>query len=198
MAKVKGKKGSAGGVNSHIRARLNYLHAAATYLQTGEIPSKRPTDLGPRESAEAEDKESKSVSARIVPQVVSNDVAMSEEPLCTKSTPVRAPTSHNSRLSRVLISHMRGVSLKSQLRLPVDVKRSFCKRCESHLVPGVNSTQEVRNDSRGRSKPWADVLVVRCTTCGTEKRFPQTEKRSQKLPERRKMQEQTAKTATVP
>ncbi|KAI9044959.1 ribonuclease P Rpr2/Rpp21/SNM1 subunit [Aspergillus affinis] len=198
MAKVKGKKGSAGGVNSHIRARLNYLHTAATYLQTGAIPSKRSTGLVPRESAEAEDKESEPVSSRIVPQVVNNDEAMSEEPLCTQSTTALIPTHHNTHLSRVLISHMRGVSLKSQLRLPVDVKRSFCKRCESLLVPGVNSIQEIRNDSRGRSKPWADVLVVRCTTCGTEKRFPQTEKRSQKLPERRKMQEPSAEAATIP
>ncbi|PLB49235.1 Rpr2-domain-containing protein [Aspergillus steynii IBT 23096] len=192
MAKVKGKKGVAGGVNSHIRARLNYLHAAATYLQTGEIPSRRSTGPDPVEGAQAEDKESEPVSARIVPQVVNDDEAIKEE-----STTAPTPTSLNPNLSRVLISHMRGVSLKSQLRLPVEVKRSFCKRCETLLVPGVNYVQEIRNDSRGRSKPWADVLVVRCTTCGTEKRFPQAEKRSKKLAERRKMQEPTEKPATA-
>ena len=192
MAKVKGKKGVAGGVNSHIRARLNYLHAAATYLQTGEIPSRRSTGPDPFGGAQAEDKESEPAPARIVPQVVNRDETIKEE-----STTAETPTSLNPNLSRVLISHMRGVSLKSQLRLPVEVKRSFCKRCETLFVPGVNCVQEIRNDSRGRSKPWADVLVVRCTTCGTEKRFPQTEKRSKKLAERRKVQEPTEKPATA-
>lgn len=184
MAKAKGKKGVPGGVNSHIRARLNYLHAAATYLQTGEIPSRRSTGPDPLEGAASEDKESVPVSAPIVP-VVNKDES-SEASLCAQTAP--ATTIQNSNLSRVLVSHMRGVSLKSQLRLPVEVKRSFCKRCETLLVPGSNSVQEMRNDSRGRSKPWADVLVVRCTTCGTEKRFPQTDKRSKRFPERRKLQ----------
>jgi ribonuclease P protein subunit RPR2 len=79
---------------------------------------------------------------------------------------------------------MRGVSLKTQLRLPVEVKRSVCKRCDTLLIPEVNSTEEIRNASRGRRKPWADVRVVRCSTCGTEKRFPQTDRRSKKLSER--------------
>ncbi|PYH79876.1 Rpr2-domain-containing protein, partial [Aspergillus uvarum CBS 121591] len=134
--KSKGKKDSAGGVNSHIRARIDYLYKAATFLQAQS-------------------------SAHHLPQ-----------------------------LSRNYLSQMRGVSLKTQLRLPVDMKRSFCKRCDTLLLPGVTCTREMRNPSRGRRKPWAELLVIRCSTCGTEKRFPQTEKRSKKLTDRRQEQGQ--------
>lgn len=80
---------------------------------------------------------------------------------------------------------MRGVSLKTQTRLPVLVKRSFCKKCDTLMTPTVSCKKEMQNASRGCKKPWADILVVRCLVCGAEKRFPQTERRSRKLSERR-------------
>ena len=89
-----------------------------------------------------------------------------------------------TNLTRVYLSQMRGVSLKTQTRLAVPVKRSFCKRCDTLLDQGASCVHEVRNASRGRSKPWADVLVIRCLVCGTEKRFPQTDRRSRKLSDR--------------
>lgn len=76
--------------------------------------------------------------------------------------------------------------MKTQIRLPVTLKRSFCKRCDTILIPGVTCSHETKNASRGGKKPWANVLVVQCLSCGTEKRFPQTEKRGKKLVERRK------------
>jgi hypothetical protein len=53
----------------------------------------------------------------------------------------------------------------------------------------VTCSHEIRNESRGGKKPWADVLVVRCFACGTEKRFPQTDKRATKLALRRQEEE---------
>ncbi|EAW15557.1 ribonuclease P Rpr2/Rpp21/SNM1 subunit [Aspergillus fischeri NRRL 181] len=142
MAKAKDKKSSSG-VNSHLRARLAYLHNAASLLQSVAVSSKKPDD----QRADNGNPEI-SGSTRIEPHV---------------------------------------------LRLPVEVKRSFCKRCDTLLIPSVNCTHEIRNESRGRRKPWADVLVIRCTTCETEKRFPQTEKRSKKLAEHRKEKAQAEK-----
>ncbi|KAJ5825301.1 hypothetical protein N7474_002439 [Penicillium riverlandense] len=104
----------------------------------------------------------------------------------TDSTPAPRDSHPMTNLSRVYLSQMRGVSLKTQTRLPIEVKRSFCKRCDTLLVPGVNCSHEVQNASRGGNKPWADVRVVRCLVCKTEKRFPQTDKRGKKLVERRK------------
>ncbi|KAL4917741.1 RNAse P Rpr2/Rpp21/SNM1 subunit domain-containing protein [Aspergillus aurantiobrunneus] len=106
------------------------------------------------------------------------------------SVPAKAPgtyerVEHVPRLARAYVSQMRGVSLKSQLRLAIEQKRSFCKRCDTLLIPGTNCMQETRNPSRGARKPWAEVRIVHCNICGTEKRFPQADKRSCKLPDRR-------------
>ncbi|PYI03500.1 Rpr2-domain-containing protein [Aspergillus sclerotiicarbonarius CBS 121057] len=179
-AKVKGKKDSAGGAHSHIRARINYLYNAATFLQSVATPHTQ------QQIDKTDEKENDTVtqaSARIVPQMANPEIVSEKGSAGLAS---QASTEHLPQLSRVYMSQMRGVSLKTQLRLPVDVKRAFCKRCDTRLIPGVTCMQETRNASRGRKKPWADVLVVRCSTCGTEKRFPQAEKRSKKLSERRK------------
>ncbi|KAI3084236.1 hypothetical protein CBS147353_1787 [Aspergillus niger] len=184
-AKAKGKKDSAGGAHSHIRARIDYLYNTATFLQSIGKPSpQQPSASQQNDQINiAEDATKLQGTERIVPQIVKSDLALEEEPTKPKNTSV---TERLPQLSRVYMSQMRGVSLKSQLRLPIDVKRSFCKRCDTFLIPGVTCTQDIRNASRGRKKPWADVLVVCCSTCGTEKRFPQTDKRSKKLFERRK------------
>ncbi|KAL4923563.1 ribonuclease P Rpr2/Rpp21/SNM1 subunit [Aspergillus undulatus] len=169
-AKAKGKKGSGGGMNSHVRARINYLFKAAAHLQSAATS---------RKSLEAAAKN------REDEDEVMADLA---HPLPTTSATKSAAQTHaeyHPQLARTCISQMRGVSQKSQLRLPVEQKRSFCKRCDTLLVLGTNCTQETRNPSRGARKPWAEIRIVRCNICGTEKRFPQTYKRSRKLAERK-------------
>ena len=74
--------------------------------------------------------------------------------------------------SRRMLSHLRGVSRKAQIRLSKSMKHAICKRCESLLVAGSSSTQYVENSSRGGKKPWADVIVIECNHCGTKTRFP--------------------------
>lgn len=74
--------------------------------------------------------------------------------------------------SRHLLSQLRAVSLKSQIRLTTELKHSFCKRCDSLLVPARTSEIGVTNESRLGEKPWADVLVVTCTFCGRLRRYP--------------------------
>ncbi|KAL4870401.1 hypothetical protein BDV12DRAFT_57773 [Aspergillus spectabilis] len=166
MAKAKGKKGSGGGVNAHIRARINYLHNAATYLQSVKTT---PNTIASEGLANPQDEVNPHSTRNVSP---SKNVALS----------------HSSQVSRMFVSQMRGVSLKSQLRLPIEQKRSFCKRCDTLLILGTNCTQEIRNPSQGSRKPWAEIRVVRCNVCATEKRFPQTDKRCRKLADRRKEQ----------
>ncbi|KAL4793968.1 RNAse P Rpr2/Rpp21/SNM1 subunit domain-containing protein [Aspergillus venezuelensis] len=163
-AKTKGKKGSGGGVNSHVRARINYLHKAAEYLQvatTGAVTKTRA------------DEDEVIIDSKELPAPANNNSS-------------RKYHRCSSQISRMCISQMRGVSQKSQLRLPIEQKRSFCKRCETLLVLGKNCKQEIKNPSRGARKPWAEIRVIRCNVCGTEKRFPQTDKQSRKLPKRKK------------
>lgn len=71
-----------------------------------------------------------------------------------------------------LLSQLRGVSRKTQIRLTPKVKHTICKRCDSLLIPGKSSHAEVVNLSKGGDKPWADVFEIRCHRCGTVKRFP--------------------------
>lgn len=84
--------------------------------------------------------------------------------------------------SRHLISQLRSVSLKGQIRLSQAMKHSICKRCDSLLVPGSTSSTRVENKSRGGKKPWADVLIVTCHSCSAVKRFPVGGKRQRRRP----------------
>ena len=71
-----------------------------------------------------------------------------------------------------LLTHLRGVSRKSQIRLDPLVKRSICKRCDTLLIPGSTSSELIVNRSKDGQKPWADLFEIRCNKCGTIKRFP--------------------------
>lgn len=73
--------------------------------------------------------------------------------------------------SRHLLSQLRAVSLKSQIRLAPHVKQTMCKRCNSLLVAGTTSTDTIVNESRGRNRSQGDVLVVRCVFCENQRRI---------------------------
>lgn len=178
MAKVRIQK-EAKNAKSHLKARMDYLQQAASYLQDIHLEGKTAAGTN---TTNSQTTLANNTEQQIIPNThLSKDVDMVQ--VSTRQKATKKPLTN---LSRVFISHMRGVSLKTQTRLSIPVKRSLCKRCDTTLIAGVNCTQEIRNESRGRKKPWADVLVIRCLVCNTEKRFPQTKKRSKKLSERRK------------
>jgi ribonuclease P protein subunit RPR2 len=101
--------------------------------------------------------------------------------------------------SRELLSHIHGIAKKSQIRLGGDFKHTICKRCESLLVAGVTSIDEIKNDSRDGMKPWADVFEVKCKTCGTTKRFPvgQTKGKKDRSVKQRSQEGRKVKTQPV-
>lgn len=180
MAKGKGKN-----VQGHLRARLDYLHKAASYLQSTTISAKQQAQHS-QNNTRASD-EVQSSSARNVPQILNPYPAAAATATATATVQKESSgLDHLPNISRAYISQLRGISLKTQLRLPQEVKRSICKRCDTLLVRGASCVQEISNASHGGQKLWADVRVVRCVTCGTEKRYPQAERRSKKLAERRK------------
>ena len=169
MAKARPKEGK--NSKSHLKARQEYLHQAANYLQEIRIQNTRAK--------------------------VDVDNAAQPEPTalnCSKPTPVVTESQSGKKpltnVSRLYISQMRGVSQKTQTRLPIPVKRSYCKRCDTLLTSGVSCSHEIINQSRDRKKAWADVLVIHCFVCGTEKRLPQTQKRGAKLSDRQRQSEQ--------
>ncbi|KAF2257075.1 Rpr2-domain-containing protein [Trematosphaeria pertusa] len=89
-----------------------------------------------------------------------------------------------SGLALQLGSHLHTVSRKGQVRLSVHLKRSMCKSCNAVLIPGRTSSHRIENGSKGQKKPWADVLVIECTLCGGNKRFPVGAQRQPKKSER--------------
>jgi ribonuclease P protein subunit RPR2 len=74
--------------------------------------------------------------------------------------------------ANLLVSDLKSVSLKAQIRMSPAMKQSICKSCNTILIDGSTCSSELENTSRGGKKPWADVLVRRCNICGTSKRYP--------------------------
>lgn len=89
-----------------------------------------------------------------------------------KLEPLRAELKPEFKQSLFLLSQLRSVSRKSQLRLSQGLNRSLCRRCNTRLIPGRTSCEEIENLSVDGQKPWADVLCVSCLICGMKKRFP--------------------------
>ncbi|KAH6855156.1 RNAse P Rpr2/Rpp21/SNM1 subunit domain-containing protein [Chaetomium sp. MPI-CAGE-AT-0009] len=87
-------------------------------------------------------------------------------------------------MSRRLATDLRAVSLKTRIRLKPAVKQSICKFCDSALIDGQSCTSEIENKSKGAKKPWADVLVRKCYTCGKERRYPLSATRPKRKTER--------------
>lgn len=88
-------------------------------------------------------------------------------------------------MSRQLLTQMRSVARKTNMRLRPAVKRSVCKYCDTLLVEGDTCVSTVENKSRGGTKPWADMLVMRCQTCGRARRYPVAAPRQPRRPFRK-------------
>lgn len=136
-------KESKGVQNRHIYNRASYLFQAATYL------ANQQHNL---ESASS--------------KIDSNNEQYSA------STPNQDAGKVTRNISRHLISDFRSVTLKAQLRQSPAMKRAICKFCDSVQIEGQTCHSTIENPSKGGRKPWADVLAVRCVTCGHVKRYP--------------------------
>ena len=177
MAKIKTAKGSKGVPNKHLHSRISYLYQAATYLSL-----QQNTKIYQKESKSAEEHEdikvleSASTFSKLITasdsKVAHAGIYGSVLESSTSSVVLNPTKPASSGLALQLSSHLRSVSLKSQVRLSRDLKRSICKCCSTILIPGRTSTTTIENQSRGGKKPWADILVIECSTCGSKKRFP--------------------------
>jgi ribonuclease P protein subunit RPR2 len=66
-------------------------------------------------------------------------------------------------LARRYVKLARLIGLRYNVRLSKELKRSFCKKCNSLLVPGI--TAKVRL-CRGK------IILITCLFCGKVKRYP--------------------------
>ncbi len=186
MVEVKAKpsKSNITAPQKHIHSRISYLYQAATYLTQTLLNQHRVRTTikqGPAVTNTGYPKEG--VAEYSSPNQNANAV-IADEKLVLAQEIASIPHPNTVGLPRRLLSHARSVSMKSQMRLTPTMKHSICKRCDILLVPSSTSTTRLENRSRGGKKPWADVLVVTCTVCGTAKRFPVGAKRQPKCSER--------------
>lgn len=158
MAKGQATKGVGKVPNKNLYSRVSYLYQAATYLAMRE-----QGDL----------KKLSTYSPLLETSLVS-PFASSESKHEASLQP----------LSRRLLSDLHSVSLKGLMRMSPAIKNSVCKGCQTLLINGSTSTTEIENKSKGGKKPWADILVRKCRTCGLEKRFPITADRQPRRPNR--------------
>ena len=145
MARLKSEKIGKGVPQKHLHARVSYLHQVAQYLSSSSVET-----AGPRLG-----------SSRMT----------TTEPNASSTAATSCSQLKRSQ-SRYVLSQLRGVSLKGQIRLSPALKHSICKRCDMLLISGSTCSQAIINESSGGKKPWADVLVMNCLWCGTEKKFP--------------------------
>lgn len=147
MAKAKAENGVKRVQNRHCLSRMAFLHQAAQHLAFKQSKSKSE-----------EDKQVQFEGTR-----PSNDGT-------DQSTTLHAADGFG--LSRRLASHILTVSRKVSIRASREMKHSICKRCSSILIPGQTAHHIVENKSRRHLKSCADVMVVTCSACGFEKRYP--------------------------
>ncbi len=75
----------------------------------------------------------------------------------------KAKSVKSEKLAKRYVSLARKVAMRARYRLPKDLKRSFCKECNSLFKLGTNCI--VRADSKNRAMKYT------CLECKTVKRF---------------------------
>jgi ribonuclease P protein subunit RPR2 len=66
--------------------------------------------------------------------------------------------------SKRYVELARKIGLRYNVRIPKELKRKFCKNCNSLLIPGI--TSKVRLDSKRKS------LSIKCLKCEKIYRYP--------------------------
>ena len=70
--------------------------------------------------------------------------------------------SKNKSLANRYITLARKVAMKVKIRIPLELKRKFCKHCYKFLMPGVNSRVRTRDGK----------VIISCFECKKFTRIP--------------------------
>lgn len=68
------------------------------------------------------------------------------------------------KLSHRYVFLARKLGMRHNVQLPQEFKRWICKKCLTPLVPGVNCVARV-------SKTGGGARIIKCGSCGTQKRL---------------------------
>jgi ribonuclease P protein subunit RPR2 len=88
------------------------------------------------------------------------------------SVPIKNEQKALANMSRQAVSTLRAVTQKAQIRQSPALKQTICKFCDTLQIEGTTCTSTIENASKGGRKSWADVLNIKCKTCGNVKRYP--------------------------
>lgn len=161
----------------HLHSRISYLYQAAIYLENAttkvEDRSSRTSTATKHNLVRSDDAGKSNAPANLECHVLPTEADQSKPEASdhhVRSQKHSQAMQASSAETHHLLTSMRSISQKSQIRLSQSIKRSVCRRCNGLLL--LNSTAEMENLSRGGRKAWADVLVVRCCRCGFLKRYP--------------------------
>jgi ribonuclease P protein subunit RPR2 len=180
---MKAEKKPKGPSHKQLYSRISYLHQAATHLMNARRDQAiAPVTInGPPDPGHVKTRDQSLLPNAQAPGICEETLeilpTLAQILATTDLRDALGPTCH-------LISHLRSVSLKGQIRLSPAMKHSICKRCDSLLVPGSTSSVRLENKSRGGKKPWANVLIVTCCLCSAVKRFPVGAKKQCRRPQR--------------
>ena len=70
--------------------------------------------------------------------------------------------SKNKSLANRYITLARKVAMKVKIRIPLELKRKFCKHCYKFLMPGINSRVRTRDGK----------VIISCFECKKFTRIP--------------------------
>lgn len=161
--------------NPHLRARVAFLHRASLLIAQTTCPSKHTKSQILETSDRSQHEHTKELSLEQDAVHSSTSPATFQGPPLAPSAPeppsLVSPPLKNS-ISLRLVSDLKSVAQRSQIRLSPDVKHSLCKRCNAPLIQGKTSRTRIENHSKNASKPWAEYNVIECLLCSAVKRFP--------------------------
>ncbi|OAA62503.1 RNAse P, Rpr2/Rpp21 subunit [Niveomyces insectorum RCEF 264] len=193
MAKNKGGSAAGSVSNRPAYARASFLFQAAALLAatpeaTLVVPAPAPAATQAPLSSTAFRKGEQTHHRTAEPNLLEKhhhetNNTHSPPPTTTTTTTTASPPPLQG-MARRLLTQMRAVARKTNMRLRPDVKHRVCKYCDTLLVEGATCVSTVENPSRNGRKPWADVLVVACRTCGRARRYPVTAPRQPRRPHR--------------
>jgi len=64
--------------------------------------------------------------------------------------------------SKRYIELMRTIGMRYNVRIPKEMKRQICKKCNSYLLPGYNC--KIRSAKK--------IMLIECLNCGNIMRYP--------------------------
>lgn len=173
----------------HLHSRISYLFQAAIYLAnvSGGDHADEEKAIFPADSPITNFKDiTLTAGAESMVLEIADTIRVEANEDSQPNTIKASRVDGKSQIgpARRLISHLRSISLKGQIRLASNMKHSICKRCNTPLMLASTFKSRVENKSRGGRKPSADVLVITCESCGIDTRFPVGAKRQTPRAER--------------